>query len=148
MSWTVAVLGRGLSGLGSCTAQMTVLAVFINPSHPWQPVCGARAWRTVVATIVPTTVVKSAVQERRPHRARVRWVKRRIRPRLAEFVYAAVTCRFVYRWVDDEPAVLDRVRHVLAQFRFRAMTDPGIDPLLHPSKLTQGVPNPPNEMNC
>ncbi|ADI12492.1 hypothetical protein SBI_09374 [Streptomyces bingchenggensis BCW-1] len=33
---------------------------------------------------------------------------------LLEPAYAAVTCRLVYRWVDDKPAFLDRVRHVLA----------------------------------
>ncbi|MDT0547479.1 MULTISPECIES: methyltransferase domain-containing protein [Streptomyces] len=34
--------------------------------------------------------------------------------KLPEPAYAAVTCRLVYRWVDDKPAFLDRVRHVLA----------------------------------
>ncbi|MGX4695560.1 class I SAM-dependent methyltransferase [Streptomyces sp. JNUCC 63] len=28
--------------------------------------------------------------------------------------YAAVTCRLVYRWINDRPAFLDRVRHLLA----------------------------------
>ncbi|MFI9645729.1 class I SAM-dependent methyltransferase [Streptomyces sp. NPDC052040] len=28
--------------------------------------------------------------------------------------YAAVTCRLVYRWLDDKPAFLDRVRRLLA----------------------------------
>ncbi|MFJ3876808.1 class I SAM-dependent methyltransferase [Streptomyces sp. NPDC090077] len=34
--------------------------------------------------------------------------------RLPEPAYAAVTCRLVYRWVDDKRAFLDRVRRVLA----------------------------------
>lgn len=33
---------------------------------------------------------------------------------LPEPAYAAVTCRLVYRWVDDKRAFLDRVRRVLA----------------------------------
>ncbi|MFF5705223.1 class I SAM-dependent methyltransferase [Streptomyces sp. NPDC012794] len=33
---------------------------------------------------------------------------------LPEPAYSAVTCRLVYRWVEDKPAFLDRVRRVLA----------------------------------
>jgi hypothetical protein len=33
---------------------------------------------------------------------------------LPDPAYAVVTCRLVYRWMDDKPAFLDRVRHVLA----------------------------------
>lgn len=33
---------------------------------------------------------------------------------LPEPAYAVVACRFVYRWIDDKPAFLDRVRGVLA----------------------------------
>lgn len=33
---------------------------------------------------------------------------------LPEPAYSAVTCRLVYRWVDDKRAFLDRVRRVLA----------------------------------
>jgi SAM-dependent methyltransferase len=33
---------------------------------------------------------------------------------LPDRAYAVVTCRLVYRWVDDKPAFLDRVRKLLA----------------------------------
>jgi ubiquinone/menaquinone biosynthesis C-methylase UbiE len=33
---------------------------------------------------------------------------------LPDLAYAVVTCRLVYRWMDDKPAFLHRVRHVLA----------------------------------
>ncbi len=33
---------------------------------------------------------------------------------LPEPAYAVITCRLVYRWVDDKAAFLDRVRHLLA----------------------------------
>ncbi|GLW47144.1 hypothetical protein Stsp02_28060 [Streptomyces sp. NBRC 14336] len=33
---------------------------------------------------------------------------------LPDEAYAVVTCRLVYRWMDDKPAFLDRVRSVLA----------------------------------
>ncbi|MEU9599881.1 class I SAM-dependent methyltransferase [Streptomyces sp. NPDC048109] len=33
---------------------------------------------------------------------------------LPEPAYAVVTCRLVYRWIDDKAAFLDRVRHLLA----------------------------------
>ncbi|MFP1629859.1 class I SAM-dependent methyltransferase [Streptomyces sp. 5K101] len=33
---------------------------------------------------------------------------------LPESAYAVVTCRLVYRWIDDKAAFLDRVRHILA----------------------------------
>ncbi|MBL1086163.1 class I SAM-dependent methyltransferase [Streptomyces actinomycinicus] len=33
---------------------------------------------------------------------------------LPDPAYAVVACRLVYRWLDDKPAFLDRVRHVLA----------------------------------
>lgn len=85
VSWVVVVRGRGLSGLGSCTAQMMELAVFISPSHPWRSGCAASAWRTALATSSPTTVVTSSAQEPRSHKVSVRWVKRRVLARLSEF---------------------------------------------------------------
>ncbi len=33
---------------------------------------------------------------------------------LPEPAYAAITCRLVYRWIDDKAAFLNRVRHLLA----------------------------------
>lgn len=33
---------------------------------------------------------------------------------LPEPAYAVVTCRLVYRWIDDKAGLLDRVRHLLA----------------------------------
>ncbi|NEY34577.1 methyltransferase domain-containing protein [Streptomyces sp. PRKS01-65] len=33
---------------------------------------------------------------------------------LPEPAYAVITCRLVYRWIDDKPAFLDRVRRLLA----------------------------------
>ncbi|MFD5815681.1 class I SAM-dependent methyltransferase [Streptomyces sp. NPDC127038] len=33
---------------------------------------------------------------------------------LPEPAYALVTCRLVYRWIDNKPAFLSRVRHLLA----------------------------------
>ncbi|MFD7446168.1 class I SAM-dependent methyltransferase [Streptomyces sp. NPDC059909] len=33
---------------------------------------------------------------------------------LPDTAYAVVTCRLVYRWMDDKPAFLDRVRRILA----------------------------------
>ncbi|MFH8520628.1 class I SAM-dependent methyltransferase [Streptomyces gelaticus] len=33
---------------------------------------------------------------------------------LPEAAYAVITCRLVYRWIDDKAAFLDRVRHLLA----------------------------------
>ncbi|MGW2652103.1 class I SAM-dependent methyltransferase [Streptomyces sp. NPDC001478] len=33
---------------------------------------------------------------------------------LPEPAYAVITCRLVYRWIDDKAAFLDRVRHILA----------------------------------
>ncbi|MGW0880314.1 class I SAM-dependent methyltransferase [Streptomyces sp. NPDC002671] len=33
---------------------------------------------------------------------------------LPDPAYAVVTCRLVYRWMDDKPAFIDRVRQVLA----------------------------------
>ncbi|MFD7853414.1 class I SAM-dependent methyltransferase [Streptomyces microflavus] len=33
---------------------------------------------------------------------------------LPEPAYAVITCRLVYRWIDDKAAFLDRVRHLLA----------------------------------
>ncbi|MEU9446502.1 class I SAM-dependent methyltransferase [Streptomyces sp. NPDC048304] len=33
---------------------------------------------------------------------------------LPDRAYTVVTCRLVYRWMDDKPAFLDRVRKVLA----------------------------------
>jgi SAM-dependent methyltransferase len=39
--------------------------------------------------------------------------------------YAVVTCRLVYRWMDDKPAFLDRVRKVLApDGTFPVVTEP------------------------
>ncbi|MFJ2170618.1 class I SAM-dependent DNA methyltransferase [Streptomyces griseofuscus] len=33
---------------------------------------------------------------------------------LAHPAYALITCRLVYRWIDDKPAFLDRIRRILA----------------------------------
>ncbi|MFD9499895.1 class I SAM-dependent methyltransferase [Streptomyces sp. NPDC060035] len=33
---------------------------------------------------------------------------------LPDLAYAAITCRLVYRWMDDKPAFLDRMRQLLA----------------------------------
>ncbi|MFJ8018578.1 class I SAM-dependent methyltransferase [Streptomyces sp. NPDC096339] len=33
---------------------------------------------------------------------------------LPDPAYAVITCRLVYRWIDDKPAFIERVRHLLA----------------------------------
>ncbi|MEW2269389.1 class I SAM-dependent methyltransferase [Streptomyces griseofuscus] len=33
---------------------------------------------------------------------------------LAHPAYALITCRLVYRWIDDKPAFLDQIRRILA----------------------------------
>ncbi|MFD8809720.1 class I SAM-dependent methyltransferase [Streptomyces sp. NPDC059597] len=54
---------------------------------------------------------------------------------LPEPAYAVITCRLVYRWIDDKTAFLDRVRHLLAPGgTFWAVTEiagrrPATDPL-------------------
>ncbi|WP_406840864.1 methyltransferase domain-containing protein [Streptomyces sp. AHU1] len=54
---------------------------------------------------------------------------------LPEPTHAVVTCRLVYRWIDDKAAFLDRVRHLLAPGgTFWVVTEiagrrPAIDPL-------------------
>ncbi|MFC8175222.1 class I SAM-dependent methyltransferase [Streptomyces sp. NPDC057235] len=58
---------------------------------------------------------------------------------LAHPAYALITCRLVYRWIDDKPGFLDRVRHLLAPGGVfwvvtelagrRATTDPALQKL-------------------
>ncbi|MDJ0386328.1 hypothetical protein [Streptomyces sp. G-G2] len=33
--------------------------------------------------------------------------------KLSDAAYAVITCRLVYRWIDDKAAFLNRVRHLL-----------------------------------
>lgn len=82
---------------------------------------------------------------------------------LPEPAYAVVTCRLVYRWIDDKAVFLDRVRHLVAPGGTfwvvteisgrRAATDPlqglGITPPRPRSSPRAGPPSrPPTSTSC
>ncbi|CQR59610.1 class I SAM-dependent methyltransferase [Streptomyces leeuwenhoekii] len=65
----------------------------------------------------PSAVALAAARDTRPGHAPV-WQCMDITTddlsALPEPAYAVITCRLVYRWIDDKPAFLDRVRRLLA----------------------------------
>jgi ubiquinone/menaquinone biosynthesis C-methylase UbiE len=65
----------------------------------------------------PTAVSLAAAQDTAPGRGPV-WrcvdITTGDLAALPEPAYAVITCRLVYRWMDDKPAFLDRIRRLLA----------------------------------
>ncbi|MFE1405448.1 class I SAM-dependent methyltransferase [Streptomyces sp. NPDC058770] len=74
-------------------------------------------YRTTGIDCYPSAVTLAAAQAPGPGRAPV-WRCMDITTddlgALPEAAYAVITCRLVYRWIDDKAAFLDRVRHLLA----------------------------------
>ncbi|WP_234315634.1 class I SAM-dependent methyltransferase [Streptomyces albus] len=77
-------------------------------------------YRTTGIDCSPSAVALAAAHDTRPgHGEGPAWQRLDITTAdltaLAHPAYALITCRLVYRWIDDKPAFLDRIRRILAR---------------------------------